>query len=107
MVRKRRITGAAAGCAVVLATALGTPAVGAQFSCEKCEPPGHILDPGAPDHAIVTIEGISVSETVFHKNEQGSPAFLKLNNVGPSDDVFAKIEDGGPADGLNTSSPGL
>lgn len=77
MVRKRRIAGAAAGCAVVLATAMGTPSVSAQYECVKlCEPgtaPG-VYEPGYPVTPFYKI----VDNTAFYKISD-TTAFSKLN----------------------------
>lgn len=68
MGKKRRLAGAAAGCAVVIATAIGTPQASAQEVCIQCPPtsPGHfhkVDEPGYPTTPFLKLEG----NTAFHK----------------------------------------
>lgn len=82
MVKKRRLAGAAAGCVVVIATAIGTPAVSAQVcvNCDPTDPPGYfhkIEEPGYPTTPFIKIE----DSTAFHKiSDEGfrGEAFYKL-----------------------------
>ena len=89
MENKRRLVGAAAGCAVAIATLLGAPVASADdhVGCVICGDPEHppVFDKspaqGAPEH-------------VFMKIDRSSPAFKKIpageGNPGRTEDVFAK-----------------
>ena len=74
MQNRRRVVGAAVGCAVAIATLLGTPAVSAQdCHLEGCGDPDHgpppfdKTAPGAPEHAFLKIGGRSNSNPAFKK----------------------------------------
>lgn len=86
MGNRRQLVGAAAGCAVAIATLLGAPVASAQ-ECIKCEP-GHTPPafdktraPGAPEGAF---EKIKAPESVFIKVPGGS------TYPGGTEDVFRK-----------------
>ena len=86
MQNKRRLVGAAAGCAVAIATLLGTPAASAQFECVTCEPDqppafGKREAHGAPERAFGKI---NASEGAFLKIPHGA------ENPGGTENVFGK-----------------
>ena len=80
MKNKRRLVGAAAGCAVAIATLLGTPAAGAQEECVRCE-----VVPGAPVDVFLKI---AAPEDVFQKVEPLIPT--QGEYPGRTEDVFFK-----------------
>jgi len=87
MQNKRRLVGAAAGCAVAVATLLGAPAASAQDVCISC-------DPGHTPPAFIKTEAPGAPERAFHKIKAPERAFSKIpggeNYPGRTGDVFDK-----------------
>ena len=89
MENKRRLVGAAAGCAVAIATLLGAPAASAQPppECITCE----------PDHtppAFMKTEAPGAPARAFNKSNAPADVFLKIpggtNYPGNTENVFKK-----------------
>jgi hypothetical protein len=87
MQNRRRLVGAAAGCAVAIATLMGAPVASAQppecIGCEPNQPPafGKREAHGAPERAFGKIEA---SEGAFLKIPHGA------ENPGGTENVFIK-----------------
>ena len=90
MENKRRLVGAAAGCAVAIATLLGAPVASADehVGCVICGDPDH----GPPAFDKSPARG--APEHVFMKIDRSSPAFKKIpageGTPGNTESVFGK-----------------